>query len=1087
MANQYKSLASRAVRLGKSTVTSMLLGIIFVPLENVVHAQARAFMGSITLPTYQEGPPDPNPPFDAYAPEGSNYPYTMRTNLTGAKVEHTWRAVILENEYLKCTILPDLGGHIYTCVDKISGKPMFYENPTIKKAKIGHRGAWAAFGLEFNFPVSHNWVSLSPVDFAYATNTDGSASVTVGNIDRPYGMQWTVELVLRPKSALLEEHFILYNRSDVRHRYYWCDNAAVQVWDDSRIDYAMKFVASHGFTDVYPWPNLRPGGRDFRFIANQLDGPVSYFAHGSHETFMGIWNPKTDTGTAQYSKYEDLPARKIWSWGVDADGLAWRTALSDNQSAYVEVQAGLFRNQETYSFLDPGQTISFTDYWMPVRGTGGISRANEAGVVKLDVQDAQLTARLNVNAPIAAAEISLVEGSRVLWREKSNLDPAKTWTKTIGLQDSTSAVTFELRNRDGHSLLRQTEGEYDMDPTSSIKPGPQAAYVMPGPEQRSEDDWLQLGTDQELNGEVVRAMTTYETALNKYPRGFSLEVAAGRLATALQRYAEAVPWLEDAQSRGTANSVVAYYLGIAEEGLGNPRAAETAFEIAYRQSSMRAAAGIKLGELKAREGRLQAALDFFKTAVDADPENGLAQEQLEAVTRASGAAADADKDAHRALRKSPTSDFLKEELGITDVGHLAADPYRVLRVAAQYMDLGLYQKAFNVLTPNYKPVPEDEIEPGSVLPQDHALVMYYAAYCRMKLGESRRHDWEDASKLSTSLVFPSTETDRIVLEAALDENQADASAHYLLGTLLFSKGLFDDGMKQWGDAKAIAPNKSVVDADLGNAWLLIKHDMVRAKQAFIEGSTSDPGNADIYIGLDQAMSLTSSPAAERATMLSRYPHADNPQSTMPVNLVYQLALTRAEAGQYDSAFALFKDRFFAREEGGISSDQVLFEVELMRAEADAASGNCEPAEAFLIKEASSPETTKASRTLFKMAGIARQCGKTEQAQSLLKEAGVTTPSSENLPWIIQADEALGTGDIAQLKAELSGTIPSAERLTEIGTYSSRRWYAIGFDQATLGNVAQAETSFRNAFLLPDSFMSHHLARAGLASLQSSGR
>jgi tetratricopeptide (TPR) repeat protein len=208
---------------------------------------------------------------------------------------------------------------------------------------------------------------------------------------------------------------------------------------------------------------------------------------------------------------------------------------------------------------------------------------------------------------------------------------------------------------------------------------------------------------------------------------------------------------------------------------------------------------------------------------------------------------------------------------------------------------------------------------------------------------------------------------------------------------------------------------------------------------------------------------------------------------MPVNLVYQLALTRAEAGQYDSAFALFKDRFFAREEGGISSDQVLFEVELMRAEADAASGNCEPAEAFLIKEASSPETTKASRTLFKMAGIARQCGKTEQAQSLLKEAGVTTPSSENLPWIIQADEALGTGDIAQLKAELSGTIPSAERLTEIGTYSSRRWYAIGFDQATLGNVAQAETSFRNAFLLPDSFMSHHLARAGLASLQSSGR
>ena len=106
----------------------------------------------------------------------------------------------LENEYLKCSVLPDIGGHLYTCIDKISGQPMFYANPSIKKAQIGYRGAWAAFGIEFNFPVSHNWVSMSPVDFSIAKNADGSASVFVGNIDRPYGMQWTVELRLAPGS-----------------------------------------------------------------------------------------------------------------------------------------------------------------------------------------------------------------------------------------------------------------------------------------------------------------------------------------------------------------------------------------------------------------------------------------------------------------------------------------------------------------------------------------------------------------------------------------------------------------------------------------------------------------------------------------------------------------------------------------------------------------------------------------------------------------------------------------------------------------------------------------------------------------------
>ena len=72
---------------------------------------------------------------------------------------------------------------------------MFYANASIKKAAVGYRGAWAAFGIEFNFPVSHNWVSMSPVDFVLHKNADGSASVIVGNVDRVYGMEWTVELV----------------------------------------------------------------------------------------------------------------------------------------------------------------------------------------------------------------------------------------------------------------------------------------------------------------------------------------------------------------------------------------------------------------------------------------------------------------------------------------------------------------------------------------------------------------------------------------------------------------------------------------------------------------------------------------------------------------------------------------------------------------------------------------------------------------------------------------------------------------------------------------------------------------------------
>ena len=96
-------------------------------------------------------------------------------------------------------VLPELGGHLYTCIDKSNGAEMFYANRSIRKAQIGYRGAWAAYGIEFNFPVSHNWVSMSPVDFATTQNPDGSASIWVANVDRVYGMQWRVELRLAPR------------------------------------------------------------------------------------------------------------------------------------------------------------------------------------------------------------------------------------------------------------------------------------------------------------------------------------------------------------------------------------------------------------------------------------------------------------------------------------------------------------------------------------------------------------------------------------------------------------------------------------------------------------------------------------------------------------------------------------------------------------------------------------------------------------------------------------------------------------------------------------------------------------------------
>ena len=148
----------------------------------------RVWQDTTTIPTYQEAPPDPNPPFDLFAHGQINYPYTLLTNLTDRRVPHVWRTLNLKR-VPPLHRPPGPGRAPLPVHDKVNGREMFYANPSIKYARIAYRGAWVALGVEFNFPVSHNWMTTSPVDYATGTSEDGSGWVQVANTDRVTGMR----------------------------------------------------------------------------------------------------------------------------------------------------------------------------------------------------------------------------------------------------------------------------------------------------------------------------------------------------------------------------------------------------------------------------------------------------------------------------------------------------------------------------------------------------------------------------------------------------------------------------------------------------------------------------------------------------------------------------------------------------------------------------------------------------------------------------------------------------------------------------------------------------------------------------------
>ena len=63
---------------------------------------------------------------------------------------------------------------------------------------------------------------------------------------------------------------------------------------------------------------------------------------------------------------------------------------------------------------------------------------------------------------------------------------------------------------------------------------PQPAYHIPDPDQRTCDDWLQLGKDLELNGKNLQALDIYERNTSAdFPDSFDALKSAGRLTASL--------------------------------------------------------------------------------------------------------------------------------------------------------------------------------------------------------------------------------------------------------------------------------------------------------------------------------------------------------------------------------------------------------------------------------------------------------------------------------------------------------------------------------------------------------------------------
>jgi tetratricopeptide (TPR) repeat protein len=323
----------------------------------------------------------------------------------------------------------------------------------------------------------------------------------------------------------------------------------------------------------------------------------------------------------------------------------------------------------------------------------------------------------------------------------------------------------------------------------------------------------------------------------------------------------------------------------------------------------------------------------------------------------------------------------------------------------------------------------------------------------------------------------------------LKANPHDASAHYLIGTLYFSKGLADQALAEWQQARQLDPQIQVLHASLGRALLHMKEKPEEALEVFQEGLRTDAHNLELYRGIDQTLSILQKPAQDRVAALQRYPDLEH----MPTPLTYELILNLAEAGDFDKAEAMFHNRFFQREEGGTNVRQVWLEVELQRALSLARHAHCseavniadhiaQPVPDLPFTHDGLQPFLASARFNYLLGSTYKACNLSQKSQSHFTQSVEHSNPNEAI-WSWKASQELPNTDRSVARQKLEAALDRVRNDPASDSATGRWLYYAGMLDRELGNAQQANKEFHDALLQPDHTMSYHLTRLALGGNQ----
>ncbi len=906
----------------------------------------------VIFPTYSPAAPDRNPMFlEKRVYQGSSgkvYPLPVIDRIAEKPEPRAWKAVRLENAFVRLLILPELGGRIHVGHDKTNGYDFFYRQDVIKPALVGLAGPWISGGVEFNWPQHHRPSTFMPADAHVERHPDGAVTVWLSEHDPMARMKGMHGVTLYPDRAYIELRARVFNRTPQVQTFLWWANVATRVHDRYQsffprdvsyvadhakramsrfpraegryygVDYPARAKtrgasSGHSSFDISHSPFPRPRADDLSWYAN-IPVPTSYMAMGSSEDFFGGYDHAAEAGLVHVASHHISPGKKQWTWGNHAFGHAWDRNLTDpdatgDHAPYIELMAGVYTdNQPDFSFLQPSETKTWSQYWYPIQKIGPAHQANLHAAVSLHVGEGLARVGVSPARPLPGALVTLSHRDKVLARFPRDLAPGAPLVETVRLPRGASETDLVLQvlDSEGRELLAYRP--------RALEPGkvPPAATEPPLPADVLGNDELYLiGLHLEQYRHATRHPEGYwREALRRDPGDARCRAALGKWHLRRGEFADAERHLRAAIDRLTVRNPNPYdgephyQLGLVLRYQGRDTEAYAAFYKATWNQAWAGAGYHALAEIDSARGDWESALAHLGHALRHAADNLRALALRILVLRRLGRAAEADAALAAARALDPLDAWTRH----LAEGDFPFDAQIRLDIAHDYARAGFHAEALALLAAA-PAAPAGPADLGTA-----PLLAYTAAWFCHQSGDkaARRRQLAAARAASPDYCFPARLEEILVLESALEADPADGRAALYLGHLLYDRRRHTEALARWRDATRHDPSNAVAWRCLGLGAFNVLKKPALARAAYEKAFRASPADARLLYERDQLWKRLGLAPARRLRELEKHPALVSARDDLSV----ELCALHNQTGRPEKALPIVSGRRFQPWEGG---------------------------------------------------------------------------------------------------------------------------------------------------------------------------